>query len=185
MKTKQELLDFFEVKLNKLYSFSGNIPFGMPRYFRVKEIKNRSTEKKELVIQTRLDFPDSANDWDYYHSEEPISFLSNYEYKLAPLRPVLKDEKLYFMKIIWPLSHEIEYITKKGEGDKEWIEICTCPEPEEGYEKEIVTLYKFQKGTEYKRMKKNKKYSLDDLEIDQPVKVVMAKYEKKLKENKA
>lgn len=176
MKTKQELLDFFGVKLNKTYAFSGDILYGYPRYFRVKEVKN-GEGVKELVVQTKLDYPDTPSDWDYYNSDEPLTFLSHYDYKLAPLKPLLKEERSYFTEVIWPLKHKIDFIVKRGKGDKEWIEVATHPEPEEGYKQEVISLYKFQKGTEYKKMKINKKYSLKDLEIDQPYKAVLKKYE--------
>lgn len=174
MKTKQELLDFFGVKLNKTYVFSGDILYGNPKYFRVVEVKN-NRGIKELMVQTKLDYPDTPSDWEYYNSDEPLTFLSRYDYKLAPLKPLLKEERSYFHTIIWPLKHEIDFIVKRGKENKEWIEIATRPEPEEGYEQEIVSLYKFQKGTEYKRMKKNKKYSLEELEMDQPYQVALAK----------
>jgi hypothetical protein len=177
MKTKQQLLDFFGVKLNKVYELEGSILYGNPKYFRVVDVKNNGGIK-ELMVQTKLDYPNSPKDWEYYNSDEPLTFLSRYDYKLAPSKPLLKEEKSYFHTIIWPLKHEIEYISKVGRGDKEWIEIATCSSPEEGYEKEVVSLYKFPKGSEYKKMKRNKKYSLKELELDQPYKAVLAKYEK-------
>lgn len=180
MKTKQELLDFFGVKLNKTYAFSGDILYGNPRYFRVVEVKN-NRGIKELMVQTKLDYPNTPSDWEYYNSDESLTYLSNYDYKLAPTKPISKEERSYFNTVIWPLRHEIEYISKIGKEDEEWIEIATRPSPEEGYEQEVVSLYKFQKGTEYKKMKKGKKYSLKELDMDQPYKAVLAKYDKKYK----
>lgn len=164
MKTKKDLLKFYNVELDKLYKIApSKVLKKDASYFRIierTENKKSSTNKK-LVLQTMPWYPESSNDWNW-STEQNLSFLLEVDYKLAPIKTMSFEEKKYIYNIIAPFKHGIEYVSKKGKGDKEWIEIGT--RPEKGYEKEVISLFKFKKGTEYKGLKKNKKYSLDELD---------------------
>jgi len=163
MKTTKDLLKFYNVELNKLYKItpSGILKKGA-NYFRVIEkLESKKSTNKKLVLQTMSWYPESSNDWNW-STEQNLSFLLEVDYKLAPIKTMTYKEKQYIYDIVAPFKHKIEYISKKGKGDKEWIEIGT--HPEKGYEKEVISLFKFKKGTEYKGLKKNKKYSLEELD---------------------
>lgn len=163
MKTTKDLLKFYNVELNKLYKIN---PSGILKkdasYFRIVErTENKKTPNKKLVLQTIPWYPESQNDWNW-STEQALNFLLEVDYKLAPIKTMSYREKRYIYDIIAPFKHRIEYISKKGKGDNEWIEIHT--HSEKGYEREVISLFKFKKGTEYKGLKKNKKYSLEELD---------------------
>ena len=163
MKTNKEILSFFNVKVNKTYKILGESRCGVPHYFRI--IEKCEKGQKKLIVQTKHDYPESPYEWGFCH-EESIDFLTSVDFELAPIKPITRQERMYFNQIFMPLKHEILFVIKRGEKDKEWIEIHT--RPEDDYEEEAVSLFKFKKGSEYKGMKKNTKYTLKDLEIDQP-----------------
>ena len=175
MKTNKDLLNFYNVELNTLYKIipSEILKKGV-EYFRVIEkVKGKKSPSKKLVLQTLSWYPDYPEDWKKA-VEQDLSFLSEVEYKPAPKQLVNWEEGFYIHDIIWPFKHEIDFIVKKGEKDNEWIEIHTRPEEE--YDKEVVSLFKFKKGTEYRNLRKNKKYSLEELGINQPWQTIKAKH---------
>ena len=74
-------------------------------------------------------------------------------------RPILDEkEKEYLSSVIRPFRKEIGYIRKNdfiGEDECEYIEIVL--------EKENIIFPNFEKGTMYKNMKLNKKYTVKEL----------------------
>lgn len=163
MRTKKDLLKFYNVELNKLYKITpSEILKKDASYFRIVErAENKKSPNKKLVLQTMPWYPEDPNDWNW-STEQNLSFLLEVDYKIAPIKTMSYSEKKYIYDIVAPFKQRIEYISKKGKGENEWIEIGT--HPEKGYEKEVISLFKFKKGTEYKGLKKNKKYSLDELD---------------------
>ena len=73
--------------------------------------------------------------------------------------PILDDkEKEYLKAVINPFRKKVEYIEKNVFSiDKEYIEIAL--------ESESIVLPNFKKGTMYKKMKSDKKYTLKELEL--------------------
>nr|DAU13577.1 MAG TPA: Photosystem I reaction centre subunit IV / PsaE [Caudoviricetes sp.] len=70
-----------------------------------------------------------------------------------------EEEKEYLSAVIKPFRYKIEYIAKHG-GNKEYIDICIRNDSK------IIFPY-FKSGTMYKGMELNKKYTLEELGLDE------------------
>lgn len=70
-----------------------------------------------------------------------------------------EEEKKYLSNVIKPFRHKVEYIIKKDCYPKEYISI-SLPDENIGFPY-------FKKGTMYKGMEANKKYTLKELGLDE------------------
>ena len=66
-----------------------------------------------------------------------------------------EEEKEYLTNVIKPFKHKVEYIVKKCYLDKEYVSIVLI--------EENIDLPYFKKGTMYKGMEEDKKYTLEEL----------------------
>ncbi len=66
-----------------------------------------------------------------------------------------EGEKEYLTNVIKPFKHKVEYIVKKCYLDKEYVSIVLI--------EENIDLPYFKKGTMYKGMEEDKKYTLEEL----------------------
>lgn len=78
-------------------------------------------------------------------------------------KPILDDaEREYLSNVIKPFRDKVMYIAKYDTEKNQFIRICYCD-----IDKNLEYMYfpPFKKGTMYKGMEVNKKYSLEDLEL--------------------
>ena len=69
-----------------------------------------------------------------------------------------EQEREYLSSIIRPFRHKVEYIVKFGYPPEEYISIWLLHD-------EVIDLPFFKKGTMYKGMEKDKKYTLEELSL--------------------
>ena len=117
------------------------------------DTKYKFTEKYLVSIE-----PDGFCEMAMY----TLSGLLNGEFKLIKIpKSVLdKKEKEYLSYVIKPFRDSITYFYKRRyENDElEWIKI-------EMKNDDVMYFPKFKKGTMYKKMELNKKYTLEDLDL--------------------
>ena len=69
-----------------------------------------------------------------------------------------EKEREYLSSVIRPFRHKVEYIVKFGYPPEEYISIWLLHD-------EVIDLPFFKKGTMYKGMEKDKKYTLEELSL--------------------
>ena len=69
-----------------------------------------------------------------------------------------EQEREYLSSVIRPFRHKVEYIVKFGYPPEEYISIWLLHD-------EVIDLPFFKKGTMYKGMEKDKKYTLEELSL--------------------
>lgn len=87
-------------------------------------------------------------------------FINQYKLTTIYEKKILDEvEKEYLYNIVKPFKNKVEYIVKYQEGANEYISIAV--------QKDVSTfLPNFKKGTMYKGMRLNKKYTLKDLGME-------------------
>ena len=101
------------------------------------------------------------NDVGYIYCYKAISRSFNYrEVKWDWIRktPILTDEENVYLKaVIKPVKDRVKYIIKCNIDDVEYIRIVL--------NNNIMALYDFKKGTEFRGMETRRQYTLEELEL--------------------
>ena len=87
----------------------------------------------------------NANKWTWVREDKPKRILTYNEYK-------------YLKAVIAPVKDRVEYIIKCNIDDVEYIRIILNDN--------IMALYDFKKGTEFRGMEKLRKYTLEELGLE-------------------
>lgn len=118
--------------------------------FMVKGVCYKFTEKCLMGLNP-------ASGW--YLAPQTLYNILNGTFKLVKLpKPILdKKEKEYLSYVIRPFRDNIKCLYKKKHDDSEFIEFKF----NDGYE--FMRFPNFEKGTMYKGMEANRKYSLEEL----------------------
>ena len=117
---------------------------------------------KYLYDLNELSFDFNEDQIDIYYGDYYIDSIDNYsdimewlEQQGGALDPI---EKYYLFNIVRPWRDRVNYIAKREEDNKEYIEIRVDTFTS-------IPLPVYRKGTMYRGMKLNKEYTLKELDI--------------------
>ena len=165
MKTKEELLKFYNVKLGKKYRIIDISKIFKKEHsttdalepwnsyinveFKIKEIKKSTSTCSSMYI-----------DFDSDLIQRPISFLADFNYEEVKESILNNKEKEYLSMVIKPFRNEIDTIRK----------ITSCNSNNERiiiqlYDKMDMWFPEFKPNSMYKGMEKNKEYTKEELEL--------------------
>jgi len=152
MKTKEDLLEFYNVKIGKEYIITNvskikkehslTEDYYINERFKVRELKKSASTCNSIYIDFENDI-----------LSRPISVLGDFDYKEVPI--LTDKEREYLSAVIKPFRYKIAEI-RKISSDKEQIAILF----DNGTD---IWFPDFEKGTMYTGMEANKGYTLDEL----------------------
>lgn len=141
MKTNQEILDFFKVKVGKKYKIINNGKW--PKYY-----VGLTFVVKETISINKLYFEIDKYDFDIWK-------LSEFDYEEVKSAPLTDIERAYLSAVIKPFRNKVLYI-KKCELCQEFIRIYTKGN-------DTSSLPCFPKGKYYTGMEPERKYTVEEL----------------------
>lgn len=112
-------------------------------------------------MKLEVDDKVKLNEKEKFFKKLPNDFTGTIEVKNGYIveKEILDEhEREYLSSVIRPFRHKVEYIVKFGYSPKEYISIWLPHD-------EVIDLPCFKKGTMYKGMEKNKKYTLEELSL--------------------
>ena len=125
------------------------------------KIEGPSGNVKYRLTEENLEYLSSCDHW--FSISSTLNFLLNGEYKVVKIpKPVLDDvEKEYLLHVIKPFRNRIKYFFKFPCANGDYEAIAAVMKGRDYYDS--LSFPKFKKGSMYKGMEPNKKYTLDDL----------------------
>ena len=125
------------------------------------KIEGHSGNVKYRLTEENLEYLSSCDHW--FSISSTLNCLLNGEYKVVKIpKPVLDDvEKKYLSYVIKPFRNSVKYFYKFTCANGDYEAIVAKIEAY-GY-CDSLNFPKFKKGSIYKGMEPNKKYTLDDL----------------------
>lgn len=147
---------------NKMKEVAKLLGVELEEEFKIKGFIN----KCKLSTYGLMCWSDTSQDWVLSSAiGELLNGLDEIVKLHEPQKPILdKEEKEYLSAMIKPFRNRIIYIMKTDEDDRsEFIEIRSKHYDVNKIVGELIMLPSFKKGTMYKNMKTDKKYTLKEL----------------------
>ena len=147
---------------NKMKEVAKLLGVELEEEFKIKGFIN----KCKLSTYGLMCWSDTSQDWVLSSAiGELLNGLDEIVKLHEPQKPILdKEEKEYLSAMIKPFRNRIIYIMKTDEDDQsEFIEIRSKHYDVNKIVGELIMLPSFKKGTMYKNMKTDKKYTLKEL----------------------
>ena len=147
---------------NKMKEVAKLLGVELEEEFKIKGFVN----KCKLSTYGLMCWSDTSQDWVLSSAiGELLNGLDEIVKLHEPQKPILdKEEKEYLSAMIKPFRNRIIYIMKTDEDDRsEFIEIRSKHYDVNKIVGELIMLPSFKKGTMYKNMKTDKKYTLKEL----------------------
>lgn len=154
MKTNEELLDFYGIKLNQIYKTND----GNDIFFKV--ITEGEPENLKTIVSNSYENL-IENECDIYNR---LYFLDKLEYE--KYNPILNDgERAYLKSVIMPFKNRVIEIAKIRLISRIWDYISIKVKSLRGNDVEFIELPIFKVNSMYKGMEENKAYTLEELDL--------------------